>query len=250
MFLPTDLVNQFVKATKDDKKVKTETIVYGTVDTVNEDGTTFVKFDGSDISTPVLTTAVTKPEERVTVMIKNHTATITGNITSPSARAKDVKDIPSNINAITRDLSTVKQSLSGAEDDIDILQGHVIKLSTNYVVEHKNVDIWTYDKWNNGKAECWGKCAKSSVNASAKSFNGLYYSEPITVDFPVQFSEVPMIFVSGGDPTRMLFVHEMGSTVNKASFVVVSNSSDQTSVDMNVSIHAIGKYAVTKTVEN
>lgn len=90
MALSRELISQFVKITKDDKKTKTETTVYGT--TVIQDGKQYVKLDGSELLTPVVTTANAKNGERVTVMIKNHTATVTGNISSPSARTQDVKD--------------------------------------------------------------------------------------------------------------------------------------------------------------
>ena len=95
MNLSTELVSQFVKATKDDKKTTSESTVYGT--TVIYGGKTYVRLDGSDLLTPVRTTTDVKEEERVTVMIKDHTATITGNISSPSARTDDVKEVASQI---------------------------------------------------------------------------------------------------------------------------------------------------------
>lgn len=95
MSLPAELLSQFVKVTKDDKKPTNETTVYGT--TVVHEGTTYVQLDGSDVLTPVSTTADTKPGERVTVMIKNHTATITGNISSPAARTGDLSDTNTKI---------------------------------------------------------------------------------------------------------------------------------------------------------
>lgn len=91
MGLSSDLISQFVKATNDKKRRKTETIVYGTI--VISDGVKYVKLDGSDLLTPVETTANTKAGERVTVMIKNHTAMVTGNISSPAARVDDVKGL-------------------------------------------------------------------------------------------------------------------------------------------------------------
>lgn len=90
MSLSSDLLSQFVKVTKDDKKVQNETTVYGTVKTVGNK--TYVQLDGSDLLTPVATTVAVKEEERVTVMIKNHTATISGNLSSPSASSKDLAD--------------------------------------------------------------------------------------------------------------------------------------------------------------
>ena len=91
MSLSNELISQFVKATKDNNKTSTEATVNGTV--VEYGGKTYVKLDGSDLLTPVRTTTDVKPDERVTVMIKDHTATITGNMSSPSARTDDVKDV-------------------------------------------------------------------------------------------------------------------------------------------------------------
>ena len=96
MSLSSDLISEFVKVTKDDEKQKSETIVYGT--TVVYEGSTYVKLDGSELLTPVSTTSSTKNGERVTVMIKDHTATITGNMSSPSARSGDVEDITNELN--------------------------------------------------------------------------------------------------------------------------------------------------------
>lgn len=82
MDLSNDLISKFVKITNDDKNKNSESTVYGTV--VEYNGGMYVRIDGSDLLTPVETTADFKPNERVTVMIKNHSATVTGNITSPS----------------------------------------------------------------------------------------------------------------------------------------------------------------------
>ena len=95
MSLSSDLISQFVKSTKDTTETKAETTVYGK--TVEYDGRMFVQIDGSDLLTPISTTVDVKAEERVTVMIKDHTATITGNITSPAARTDDVKEIGNKI---------------------------------------------------------------------------------------------------------------------------------------------------------
>lgn len=92
MSLSNDLISQFIKATNDDKgSNKKESTVYGT--TVEQDGSMYVKIDGSDQLTPVSTTAGLKDGERVTVMIKNHSAIVTGNITSPSLPRSDLDDL-------------------------------------------------------------------------------------------------------------------------------------------------------------
>ena len=83
MDLSNNLISQFVKITNDGDVGSKESTVYGT--TVEYNGEIYVKLDGSDLLTPVETTSDMQVGERVTVMIKNHGATVTGNITSPSA---------------------------------------------------------------------------------------------------------------------------------------------------------------------
>ena len=90
MALSNDLISQFVKATKDTSKPSNEATVYGTI---VYDGKPYVRIDGSDLLTPISTTAGVKDGERVTVLIKNHTAVVTGNVSSPSAQYDDVEHV-------------------------------------------------------------------------------------------------------------------------------------------------------------
>ena len=109
MALSSELISQFVKITNDGKNTKKESTVYGT--TVTKNGTTYVKLDGSELFTPINTTADVHSGERVIVMIKNHTATITGNMSSPAARVTEVKQIKTDI----EDASEVVNFLSGGK---------------------------------------------------------------------------------------------------------------------------------------
>lgn len=97
MGLSGELISQFVKITKDDKKKDSGSIVNGTAVIYN--GGTYVRLDGSGLLTPVSTTTDVVDGDRVTVMIKNHTATITGNISSPSARKTTVLELGEKIEA-------------------------------------------------------------------------------------------------------------------------------------------------------
>lgn len=81
MALSNDIIMQLVKSNKETKQ-PSETTVLGTVVV---DGRTYVRLDGSDLLTPVNTTSAVKNDDRVNVLIKNHTATITGNMSDPSA---------------------------------------------------------------------------------------------------------------------------------------------------------------------
>lgn len=135
MELSLDLLSKFAKATKDDKKKSTETTVYGT--TVVKDGTTYVRIDGSDILTPVIAAADTHDNERVIVMIKNHTATITGNISSPAARSGDMKDATNaSTNAselaarLDKQVSALANTVNECVNDIDNLQKNILTLTS------------------------------------------------------------------------------------------------------------------------
>lgn len=90
MNLSDKLISQFAKATKAEK-TKRESIVYGTI--VEKDGSKYLQIDGSSILTPIVTTVNMAAGERVTAMIKNHSAVVTGNITSPATRGEDVTSL-------------------------------------------------------------------------------------------------------------------------------------------------------------
>lgn len=152
MPLSTDLISQFVKVTKSEPEESKESTAYGT--TVEYNGSTYVKLDGSDLLTPIVTTADVKSGERVTVMIKDHTATVTGNISSPAARTGDVKDLGNKISefeiviadkvsvaqleaeiaridSLVADNVTIKERLTASEAEIDTL------VADNVVINEK-----------------------------------------------------------------------------------------------------------------
>lgn len=152
MPLSTDLISQFVKVTKSEPEESKESTAYGT--TVEYNGSTYVKLDGSDLLTPIVTTADVKSGERVTVMIKDHTATVTGNISSPAARTGDVKDLGNKISefeiviadkvsvaqleaeiaridSLVADNVTIKERLTASEAEIDTL------IADNVVINEK-----------------------------------------------------------------------------------------------------------------
>lgn len=91
MNLSNDLVSKFAKMNKEDNKKSTETIVYGTA--VAYGDKVYVNLDGSDSVTPVTSTAEVKAGERVTVLLKDHSATILGNISNPSASTETTNKI-------------------------------------------------------------------------------------------------------------------------------------------------------------
>ena len=122
MGLSSDLISQFARITNDNsKRDKGTVITYGT--TILRGDSMYVKIDGSDVLTPVSSTVNVRDNERVTVMIKNHTATITGNITSPAANSKDSSDAgktATNYMERTDDLGLVIGDRTG-----EVLRGNI-----------------------------------------------------------------------------------------------------------------------------
>lgn len=88
MDLSNSLISQFAKITTDQNGSSTETIVYGTA--VSYGDKLYVNIDGSDSITPVVTTSEIKAGERVTILLKDHSATILGNISNPAASTETV----------------------------------------------------------------------------------------------------------------------------------------------------------------
>lgn len=143
MALTSDLISQFVKVTKDKPKVKQETTVYGKV--VERDGVKYVMLDGNEDSgllTPMSTTVDAEVGERVTVRLKDHTATITGNMSSPSARTDDVQEIGNKIaevELLMADKVTTKQ-LDAANARIDDLVTDNVLIKDTLVASNAKID--------------------------------------------------------------------------------------------------------------
>lgn len=161
MPLSTDLISQFVKVTKSEPEESKETTAYGT--TVEYNGSTYVKLDGSDLLTPIVTTADVKSGERVTVMIKDHTATVTGNISSPAARTGDVKDLGNKISefeiviadkvsveqleaeiaridSLVADNVVIKERLTASEAEIDTLVADNVVINEKLKAHDASID--------------------------------------------------------------------------------------------------------------
>ena len=146
MGLSHDLISQFVKVTNDRQTEKKETIAYGTA--VELDGKKYVRLDGSDMLTPVSSTADAEANERVTVLIKDHTATITGNASSPAARKQSVDDV---IDQITEVEILVADKVSTGDLDaergrIDTLVSENVTIKERLTASEANIENLEADK--------------------------------------------------------------------------------------------------------
>lgn len=153
MGLSYELISQFAKVVKDTKKQNSEYTVYGQVVT-DGNGNKYVKLDGSDQLTPLTdenrpsvdtATANVKEGDRVSVLIKNHTATVTGNVSSPAVRNEDFEDAVTEIKEFDIVLANKIQANEGYIKELQTDKASVGDLTaanaeiTN--LKAKNVDI-------------------------------------------------------------------------------------------------------------
>lgn len=142
MALSSELIDQLVKVTQNREPRDKDNTAYGTV--VIMGSKKYVKIDGSDLMTPVSSTVAVENGDRVIVTIKSHSATVTGNTSSPAASDKKVTELGTKISDfeiviadkvsakeldvqigriddLTVDNATIKESLTANKAKIDDL---------------------------------------------------------------------------------------------------------------------------------
>lgn len=119
MALSTELISQFAKViVKDEPRPESVTVV-GTAKLY--DGKIYVQIDGSNGQlTPIASSTVgMKDGDRVTVQIKNHSATVTGNATDPSAGKSYADEIDGKVDDVSDQISEFEIVLA---DKVDVGQ--------------------------------------------------------------------------------------------------------------------------------
>lgn len=172
MSLSSELISQFVKVTNDKPEKKNESTVYGTI--VEHGEKMYVQLDGSDLLTPISVSSISiRPGERVAVLIKNHTASVTGNLSSPAARFKDVEESEeavrneisefeiivagkvsaeellaevARIDSLVAEDIKVKGLITAAEADIDKLQAGTVEISNSLTAAEADIKKLSTDK--------------------------------------------------------------------------------------------------------
>lgn len=127
MSLSADLIDQFVKITNDKPPISQESTVYG--EAVIHDGVTYVKMDGSELLTPVITTTEVNDGERVTVLIKNHSAVVTGNMSNPSASTLTAQSLQNNLTEINNKILEFDIAI-GDRVIVDELNAEIARIDT------------------------------------------------------------------------------------------------------------------------
>ena len=153
MSLSSELISQFAKITNDEKPKKSEEVtLYGEVVELEE--MICVRFDGAEELTPVTTivekddtgeivnykygAASVKSGDRVSVSLKNHSATITGNLSDPPAgRAEFTVGLDTIVAKIGEDvqlkLDGVEKSITAQVENTNVrIDSMGVTISNNY----------------------------------------------------------------------------------------------------------------------
>lgn len=91
MDLSRNILKEFAEITNDSNQPVSDNTVYGTI--VEYNGSLYAQLDGSNALTPITSTTSVKVGERVIVTLKNHLATVTGNLSDPSASGAKVEQM-------------------------------------------------------------------------------------------------------------------------------------------------------------
>lgn len=166
MGISDELTRQFAKETVGKSDRDTGKTVTGTA--VKYNGSMYVRIDGSDQITPIISSTVgMKAGDRVTVLIKDHTTTVTGNTTAPSisqddvnnsnqeiadkiteveilvaekASIKDLEAESARIDDLVADNVTIKDTLTASKAEIDQLKAKDVEISGNLTAQNAEIE--------------------------------------------------------------------------------------------------------------
>lgn len=126
-----NLATTFAKIIKEDVTATKDSTVYGTA--VEFNGKMYVKLDGSERMTPIETTTSIKEGDRVTVLIKAHSATVTGNVTDPSTSKSDKKATDDKIKDLSTQVSEFGTVVAGkvSTEQLQAVEGRVTDLEVD-----------------------------------------------------------------------------------------------------------------------
>ena len=132
MDLNSILVSEFAKITNDNTEtINNGTTLYGTY--MTQGGRSYVQIDGSDVLTPSVTTSEARNGDRVTVLIKNHRAIVTGNLTDPSASTTTVEEVKETVEFLDSGITDLKDTVTSMDEIIDTVNWKYTDESGNLI---------------------------------------------------------------------------------------------------------------------
>lgn len=152
MDLSRVVAKSFAEVANNVNENKNEGVTYATIVEYND--TFYAKLDGSSILTPISSTVNIANGDRVIVMLKNHVAVITGNLSDPSASGQAVTEIDSKVtilNDVVADKVNTKE-LEAEKARIDSLEADNVIINEKLTAVEADIGTLTADNATiNGK---------------------------------------------------------------------------------------------------
>lgn len=261
MNLSSDLVSQFAKITND-TTTKKESIVYGKVVKYND--SYYVKIDGSEILTPVTSTIAISDGERVSVMIKNHTAIVTGNISAPAARTDDVNVVDGKvteldtkvtklgtvvadkvstkeleaqvgrIDTLVSDNVTIKNRLTASEGYISDLTADNVAINKKLTANEADISKIKTDKLDASAAEITYATIKNleATNAEVYNFKATYgeFKDLTTDKLSANEADINNLKANKLDASTAEITYATIANLNAANAEITSLKADKASI--------------------
>lgn len=111
----------------------------------------------------------------------------------------------------------------------------------NGIEEKGTSGIWTYVKYRDGTAECWG--SKNYSGAVNTSWGALYAMTCTPPTYPIAFTQKPIVVkdvTQNTDASCFLMSWSAGSATSMGTFAIARATSGDVNVDVN--FHVIGKW--------
>lgn len=223
MALSQELVSQFAKITNNKPETNKETTVNGTFRLI--DGEKFVQIDGSEIWTPVDATVDAETGERVKVQIKNHNATVVGNISSPSARTASVKDLKAEVDEFGNTIQQLDNSI--------IQQGNSIIQIENNINQQQNT-INQHDNTINQQ----GNTIQQMNNTIVQQGNDITSINNTVTEHSNQITSINNTVTSQGNDITSINnkVNQQGNTINQQGNIINQHGTSIETFNSNIQV--------------
>lgn len=110
------------------------------------------------------------------------------------------------------------------------------------IVEQGTSGIWTYRKWSDGTAECWGERDLGTVSIT-NSYGYAYYVTTSSIDFPFEFAEIPCVWVNNQAGNGLVTPQPVEVRTTYSKFYLISATSNSLKVALD--IYARGTWKTT-----
>ncbi len=120
------------------------------------------------------------------------------------------------------------------------LDGIMDYIADNVIVEQGTDGDWTYRKWSNGIAECWGR--KTGTANITTSWGQIYFASAFSQSLPTGlFIDVPSIQMLNHSSNSALVMG--GSSISKDSFNIhLVRGTSQSNAAYSIGFYCIGKW--------